>query len=976
MTQTSLILQHDLLTVGGNDPLLTQLIHAINHACEIEIAVSFIRQSGLNLLMPALSEAIERKAKTRQRLKLRILTSDYLGITEPTALRSLLALEGDEIECRIFEAEKQSFHMKSYIFVRLNDEGVFDQGSAYIGSNNISQPALTNAHEWCLRYDYSHQDDEKTKYEFDVIRDQFNVIFHNPVSRPLTDNWINHYIQRRQAPEVKAIVNIVAEEETPEYLPNIMQELALLALKKTRQDSFRRGLVVMGTGMGKTFLSAFDTVQLNAKRVLFIAHREEILSQALNTFAKIYPEKSSGYYHGKTKQYDSDLLFASVQTIGQHNHLRQFKPDHFDYVIIDEFHHASANTYQNVLNYFEPLFLLGLTATPERTDQADILALCHHNLVFERNLVHGIDNKVLTPFHYYGIWDDSVNYQEIPWRNGKFDPTELGNRFATELRAKHIFKHWQLHKQSRTLAFCVSKKHADFMADYFNRRFSGQGHQALAVHSSSSVRRNEALSLLDSGQVQVIFSVDLFNEGTDLPSIDTVIMLRPTESNIVFLQQLGRGLRLHPAKTHLVIVDFIGNHNSFFNKQAVLKLSANEFDGNGINKSAPELGAGCYINIDPQTTEFWQRLSKQLRTTAKEDYHNLETYIGHRPTATEYYIANQDDAFKKVLKQHGSWMELVAEMSQDPKLTEVVQTYRDFLFYAVETTSMFKSFKAILLEAFLELDGFRHPPSIETLCQRSKRVLDNYPLIKQVDLIGKDAEKANNPSSWQAYWRKNPIHFSTQADKKTNIVWFTTENDHYQANITIEPHHSVLLTQLVQELVDYRLARYANVKNITASHVAMSVAQQPSNIIDLAAQGNKTRLRYYPNLKIACGHFKTGHHDSSEWMNVDEHNINPERHFLARASGNSMNGGKNPIHDGDLLLLEMLSPSSAGSITGNIMAIEIQDDAGDNQYLLRSINKDAHGQYWLKAHNPDYKIMPANESMKTLARLKKVLTEL
>ncbi|QSX34807.1 DEAD/DEAH box helicase family protein [Shewanella avicenniae] len=1007
MSRSSLLtLDHHLLTVGNDDQLLQQLLHAINHADEIEIAVSFIRQSGLELLMPALVEAIERKAATDEPLQLRLLTSDYLGITEPTALRELCALnsDDDDINVRVFECGQQGFHMKSYIFARSHQQQLLE-GTAFIGSNNISRPALTTAHEWSLRLDCQANSDSKTQQEFQHIRQQFKAIFNHPNAKPLTDAWISDYINRRQSVELNPVINSLAGEAQLSYLPNAAQIEALQALNISRKAGFLRGLVVMGTGMGKTFLAAFDAKQMNAKRVLFIAHREEILSQALNTFAKVHPKKSSGFYHGKQKDRDRNFLFASVQTLGRKSHLTHFARDAFDYVVIDEFHHASATTYQNVLNYFTPDFLLGLTATPERTDQANILALCHNNLVFERNLVHGIDTKILVPFHYYGIWDSSVDYQSIPWRNGKFDPAALEYQFATHKRAQHIFQHWQQRQQSRTLAFCMSKAHADFMANYFNQQFADSGLRAIAVYSGSAVRRNEALTMLDNGQVNVVFSIDLFNEGTDLPSIDTVMMLRPTESNIVFLQQLGRGLRRHSNKSQLVVIDFIGNHNSFFNKSAVLKLSTATMSSGAIDRPAPELGAGCRINIDPETVDFWHKLTKQLRTTAVEDYQALAAQLGHRPSATEFYIANIDDRLGKVNKQHGSWWELVARMSDDPQLTGQVNQYRDFLLHAVQTTSMNKSFKAILLEAFVELDGFRTPPTIAQLCQQSRLIIDGYPHLKQTDFASKEAMAAindTNGNKWQSYWRKNPIHFSMQADKKTGVQWFIEKEQHFAANFAVNEQDVEPLTQMTKELVDYQLARYCNVKAIQPLNVSDKVDETeetksaplkidetqsatvtpirsatPLAAEPLAAEyaTDATELPFYPNLKIACGHFKTGRDDDCEWRPVTRHQVDPKKHFLARASGNSMNGGKQPISDGDLLLLEAVSPASAGSITGKTLVIEIQDETGDNQYLLRVVEKDKQGQYWLRANNPDYEPMLATDSMRTLARLKAVLTE-
>ncbi|RJG50511.1 DEAD/DEAH box helicase family protein [Motilimonas pumila] len=968
MPLSPLVIEDNLLTTGGNHPLLPQLIHAINHASEIEIAVSFIQPSGLDLLLPSLHEAIERHRATNQALKLKILTSDYLSITHPVALRSLADLDGENVEVRIFESKNHSFHMKSYIFVSGATEHTMFHGSAFIGSNNISKSALTQAHEWCLRLDYQAPENCYQAQQFHHIRAEFAAIFSHPNTVPLSDEWINDYIERRQPPSLTMLQHDGFVENDP-YTPNTAQAEALLALANSRKEGYQRGLVVLGTGMGKTWLSAFDAKQMAAKKVLFVAHREEILSQALNTFAKLWPEKSSGYYHGKTKDKHKDMLFASVQTLGRSQHLKQFSADHFDYIVIDEFHHASAKTYRNILHYFTPKFLLGLTATPERSDQANILTLCHDNLVFERNLVHGIDEQILVPFHYYGIWDEFVNYEEIPWRNGRFDPSSLDAQFATQQRAKHIFKHWQQHQQTRTLAFCVSKKHADFMAQAFNQAFTQAGYRAVAIHSDSQILRNEALSMLDKGHINIIFSVDLFNEGTDLPAIDTILMLRPTESQIIFLQQLGRGLRLHQGKTHLVVIDFIGNHQAFLNKQELLaKQPGKQLTGLANQGQArPDLGAGCFVNLDVKVVDFWSQLAKKLRKSAQQEYQDLQAHLGHPPNATEFYRAGYD--LNKVKKQHASWFGLVAAQCQDQHKQQVIQKHHDFLLAAVQTTAMTKSFKMLLLEAFIELDGLNNAPDIATLAAKSWHILASYPTLKQTELPTNVQHLTATDDAWVKYWLKNPIEHSIKSKKgSSQPPWFTLDTGHFKANFTIANNEVDTLQDLVKELVDYRIAKYIDTKQISPNQT------EGVGPIEITEQ-TTTLLPYYPDLKIACGHFKAGRYEDVEMYSVPMANLDPNRHFLAHATGNSMNGGKSPILDGDLLLLELVSSTSAGAITGQTMAIEMQDSSGDDLYVLRDIEKDPQGQYQLRAKNPDYAVISANESMKPFARLKSVIKD-
>jgi len=961
-----------LTTGGSNDPLLPKLERAINNADEIEVSVSFLQLSGINLLLPALDEALTRGSSVC------ILTSDYLCITDPRALKQLMLLQERGATTKIFQCQaKESFHMKSYIFIK-NKHAEIADGCAFIGSNNISKAALTHGHEWCLRYDYSVKNNNEDS-EFVHIRSQFHAILNHTQSRTLSTSWVEKY-QARHAKVKTRPLALVDDDFSPEQFepatPNEIQQLALTALTESRNASYKRGLVVLATGMGKTWLAAFDAKQCQAKSVLFVAHREEILLQAQSTFTALIDKSSTGLYNGKETNPDAKFIFASIQTIGRKKHLEKFAPDHFDYIVIDEFHHASAPVYKHLLAHFQPQFLLGLTATPERSDQADILSLVNNNLVFERNLVHGIEAGILAPFDYHGIYDSSVDYQAIPWRNGKFDPTSINNAFATMKRANHIFEHWQRLKQSRTLAFCISKQHADFMAE----KFTGKGIRAVAVYSDSSVKRNEALSALVKGELDIIFSVDLFNEGTDIPSIDTILMIRPSESKILFLQQLGRGLRRSPntGKTNLTVLDFIGNHQSFLNKPQAL------FGEGGLKdviagKPTPTLPDGCHVNIPIELIEFWQALKDRMKYSAQEEFDMLSNQLGHRPTASEFYHQGHD--LLKMRKQHTSWFALVsanlAESKLDTHTQHVINQYQDFLMQCIETTSMTKCFKPILLEAFLELDGFKQPPTTLQLAQHSRVVLNRYPQLFSSELPAKQQTLLADSKAWHTYWLGNPIKAFTNTIKSHSQQWFSVVDGMFAANITPAINDIEILHDLVQELVDYRLASYIKSKQHKQEEKRIKVSAK-TNILSTSAQvanDDLTQLPYYPDLKIACGHFKAGRHDDVKLMPVPNGygNLSAEKHFIAPASGNSMNGGKNAIVDGDLLILEWVTPDSAGSISNLTMAIEREDETGDSEYLLRVIKKQNDGQYLLEAKNPKYNDQPATDNMKTFARLVSVI---
>ncbi len=654
----------------------------------------------MRLIQDALIDAINRKTKVR------IITGDYLGITEPNALRYLMLLQEQGAEIKVFESGgTHSFHMKAYLFTRSANGSVAD-GCAFIGSSNISRSALENGLEWNLKVD-KVEDEQR----FQQIMREYDALYGDPRCKPLTHEWIDDYILRIPVQQSSPAFEPGADEQEPPPTPNNIQTEALHKLKQTREDGYRRGLVVMATGLGKTWLAAFDSEQANAKRLLFVAHREEILNQAQETFVRIHPDAKVGRYDGKSRDQNANMLFASVQTLGREQHLELFAKDHFDYIVVDEFHHAAARTYQRLLAHFSPGFLLGLTATPERADQSDILALCDDNLVFSRDIFNGIEAKLLSPFHYHGI-ADVVDYQEISWRNGKFDPDELFNQLATTARAKHNLKQWQALHQTRTLAFCISIKHADFMADYFKR----QGVKAASLHSSSKVLRNEALSQLEKAELQVIFSVDLFNEGVDLPSIDTVLMLRPTESKIIFLQQLGRGLRTSLAtdKEKLIVLDFIGNHVSFFRKpEALFQVGVTNKSRKQFIEEAKmqrlELPAGCFVNYDLQSIDVMEKLIATKLDPQLAIYRALRDSYGRRPVMAEFYRAG--GAVDTIRKEYGQWLALVNDEANLDDTEKVCLGHYQGFFAELETTSLTKGFKLILLEALIELEGFASPPS-------------------------------------------------------------------------------------------------------------------------------------------------------------------------------------------------------------------------------------------------------------------------
>lgn len=734
---------------------------------------------------------------TRPPARIRIVTSDYLDVTDPEALRLLMLLQEQGAQVRVFRAAATSFHLKAYLFARFGANHQL-RGTAFIGSSNISRQALTDGLEWNYRVEYPGDDG------FLEARARFEEIFRDPRTIPLTDDWIDAY-EKRRVPPPRAIAPGSQETEPPPK-PTPIQSEALAALEATRRDGYRRGLVVLATGLGKTWLAAFDAEHMGARRVLFVAHREEILNQAADTFARIRTRARIGFYMGQTRDAQVDVLCASVQTLGKSTHLERFPPDHFDYIVIDEFHHAAAPTYRSLLGHFDPRFLLGLTATPDRTDQSDILSLCDDNLVFTRDLFAGIEAGLLAPFHYYGIWDESVDYREIPWRNGRFDPEQLSNKLATLARARHALKQWRQRSQQRTLAFCVSIRHAEFMAAQFQR----EGIATAAVYGGSSLSRGEALQRLTDGRLQVIFSVDLFSEGVDLPTIDTILMLRPTESKILFLQQLGRGLRRAERKEKLVVLDFVGNHRIFLDRvRLLLSFARTHVDLARFldDPKPPELPAGCWLNFDLEAIDLLRTLMPRGPSEVQRAYREFVLTRDRRPTIGEFYRMGYAPSVLR--NTYLGWFDFVASEGHLSEAEKFCLENGRGWFRELETTDMNKSYKMIMLEALIEADALTTGLELETLAQRSYATLDRSPdLRRDLDCVQDFPDPRNpDPRKWLAYWNRNPVDKWCRL-RRDGRAFFRREQNRLVPALPVPQEFSDTFVEMTRELVDYRLAQY------------------------------------------------------------------------------------------------------------------------------------------------------------------------
>jgi superfamily II DNA or RNA helicase/diadenosine tetraphosphate (Ap4A) HIT family hydrolase/HKD family nuclease len=774
----------------------------------IDLVVSFIMKSGLAMISRQLEDAITRGAYAR------ILTTDYFQITDPDALTQLLDLAdvlGDALTVRVFHDDTTSFHPKAYLF--WSSDGTIARG--FVGSSNLSQSGIDGGVEWSVGID-----------QVGPLITGFERLWNDARSHPLTHELLGEY-RARWRPDRLVPGEVQPEASTPTPTPRPIQREALFALEQTRHAGHTAGLVVMATGLGKTWLAAFDTARPSFRRILFVAHREEILRQSRDVFRRVQPDADLGLFAGAEKNPGARIVFASVQTLA--GRLNTFDADEFDYIVVDEFHHAAARTYRTLLGHFRPRFLLGLTATPERLDGADLLALCDDNLVYECSLVEAINSGELARFNYFGI-KDTVDYRPIPWRNGQFEPEALTDAVSTDTRAQQALDEWRAKGGGATLGFCVTTRHADYMAEFFRNA----GVDAVAVHTGpSSAPRGEAIANLKAGNVDVVFSVDVFNEGLDVPEINTVLMLRPTQSPVVFLQQLGRGLRRTDRKDSVAGIDFIGNHRSFLLKPRVLLAAATgERPSNAelverVRSGDFELPTGCSAIFDIEAIELLEQLARiGVRDALEEFCRSYTAEEGRRPTAIQAWRAGHNPAAAR--SAHGGWFGLLDHLELlDTDEASVWRAQRDVL-TGFEVDAATKSYKLVTLKALLQDQTLRSGSSITQLAWTSHRIVAGDPRLvadTQSDTAMPDPVHADQVT-WRAFWRRWPLAAWTGELRGQPGRWFRIEGERFVPTFRVEDGHASTLDAMVAELVDWRLARYLfNKQPEDTSAVRLRVSQ-------------------------------------------------------------------------------------------------------------------------------------------------------
>ena len=602
--------------------VLTDLQEELSKCTAFYFSVAFVTKNGIAMIKSQLSDLMDKKVPGK------ILISPYLDFNDPDAMRELLKLKNVEVR---LTPEKMQMHAKFYLFEHTGKQVLIS------GSSNLTHTALKINYEWNIKLTSTHNGEfiQNTKSEFDRIWEK---------SELLTPEIIDTYAKKRK--KVISLTKINDEEKLPysaeKIVPNKMQEAALEGLRNIREQGKDRALVISATGTGKTFLSAFDVKQYNPERMLFIVHREQILKKSLIDFQKVLGfNPSEGHiYHSGDDLTGKKYIFATIQTLSREDNLKAFSKDFFDYILIDEVHKAGADSYKKVMDHFTPNFYLGMTATPERTDGQNIYEIFDYNIAYEIRLQDALENDMLCPFVYFGVKDIEINGKLI---DEKSNITNL----TSDERVKHILNKIDFYgvcnNQVRGLIFCSSKAEARELSIKLNQH----GKRTIALTGDDDINyREKVVKQLEDGELEYILTVDIFNEGIDIPSVNQVVMLRNTQSSIIFVQQLGRGLRKHKSKDYVTI---IGNYkNNYLIPIALFGDKSMNKDNYRRELREPNILSGLTtVNFEEVAKE---QIFKSITNTVlsnmkilKDAYTDLENKLGRTPMLIDHLTFDNID---------------------------------------------------------------------------------------------------------------------------------------------------------------------------------------------------------------------------------------------------------------------------------------------------------------------------------------------
>ncbi|MCV4234496.1 DEAD/DEAH box helicase [Virgibacillus sp. LDC1] len=710
--------------------VLTPLLEELDRCQSFTFSVAFITESGLATLKSHLAD-----------LKLRgitgkILTSNYLNFNQPKIYKELLKITNVEVRL----TDLGGFHAKGYLFHHVGHSTII------MGSSNLTAAALKSNYEWNVKL---------TSFKHGGLLEQFQSEFDKVWSHavPLSDKWIDAYqilYEEVQKVNRKAHTVLPLIPETPQTVfspisPNKMQQNALKNLQDLRRSGEHKGLVISATGTGKTYLSAFDVKNFAPNRMLFIVHREQILQKAMLDYQRIIGGNDSDYgiLSGTSKDHNAKYVFATVQTISKASTLSGFNPEVFDYILIDEVHKAGANSYLKIIDYFKPKFLLGMTATPERTDDFNIYELFNYNIAYEIRLQEALEEDMLCPFHYFGVIDFEYNGQTI-------DDTAMLSQLVADERVSYLIEKIEYYGYSgeavKGLIFCSRKEEASQLSDILNTR----GYRTIALTGDDSQdERIRYVTELEAGNLDYILTVDIFNEGIDIPCINQVVMLRQTQSSIVFVQQLGRGLRKHSEKEFVTIIDFIGNYKNNYLIPVALSgdRSQNKDNIRRHMKDTSYIKGVSTINFEEVARQqIFRSISNSNLTALKilrETYFQLKNRLNRIPRLIDFI---ENDSVDPLIfaDEHASYYHFLHRIKESvPHLSEQEQNY--IVMLSAEILTGKRPHEIILLELLFTKEHVSYDEYIKTLydigCSTDNETMDSVKRVLDMSFFTEPTRK-------------------------------------------------------------------------------------------------------------------------------------------------------------------------------------------------------------------------------------------
>lgn len=797
--------------------VLTYIDKELNSCEEFAISVAFITESGFI----GLAETF-RKLESRG-IRGRILTTDYLCFSEPSALEKLANLNNIELKMYHVDEAKVGFHTKGYLFKK---DGIH---RLILGSSNMTAGALSTNKEWNVKLVST----AKGKMAKDIVN-EFEMLWEDEAAKQYAefiDSYRKRYESKKQIDKLireqhkTAINGDVVDYDIYRLRPNKMQQEFIYNLHELIEQGAKKALLISATGTGKTFASAFAMKSEAPKKALFIVHRELIARQAFNSYQKVFgSSKKLGLLSGNSKEYDADILFATMSTMAKTDTLDKYSPDEFEWICIDEVHRAGSESYRKIMDYFKPKFWFGMTASPERTDGFDIFKLFDHNIAYEIRLQHALKEDLLCPFHYFGITDIEIDGEPI---NDSSD-VRVFSRLVSDIRVDHILKQSEYYGYSgdrlKGLVFCSNKEEAKELSKKFNQKgyytavLTGEntekqresciellvkeiGDDEIEKHNTN-IKNNIPAECTQMPYLDYIFTIDIFNEGVDIPEINQVLMLRPTESPIVFIQQLGRGLRKANYKEYVVIIDFIGNYQN--NYMIPIALSGDksynkDFIRRYLLEGTKTIPGASTINFDEISLKRILKSIDSARTNdvklLKESFEQLKFRLGRIPSLLDFK-RNGSISVSKFFDKFGSYYAFLVKYYSDE--------YQIRLNLDEETIVEFISKKVTGMKRIHEL------ALLKQLIARNERIIAYYNAFKKT--LKKDYNKELPPVVEESMFRNLTNEFPKEEERKKYrscvLIQKSSEGFELSDNFRTLLNSNSEFADMVKEIIEYGIENY------------------------------------------------------------------------------------------------------------------------------------------------------------------------